>query len=102
MSNEFEEEETEHSWRLPPFRQHNSEEAGKLREYVARIEKIDEEKAELAEMSREIYGEVKAAGFDPKVVRALIAERKKRERDPEKFKFFEDSLDLYRHAVGMV
>ncbi len=51
--------------------------AARLRSLVERIERLEGEKAELADDIKGIYVEAKSAGYDPKVLRALIAERKK-------------------------
>lgn len=48
----------------------------KLRQFVARIERLEGEKAELAADIREVYAEVKSFGLDPKIMRKVIALRK--------------------------
>jgi len=48
----------------------------KLRQFVARIERLEAEKAELAADIREVYAEVKTFGFDTKVMRKVISLRK--------------------------
>lgn len=74
--------------------------AGKqLRSFVERIERLEEEKAGLGEDIRQVKLEAKAAGFDTKVITAIIRERKK---EPAEVQEFESILDLYRHALGMV
>ena len=50
--------------------------ADKLRQYTARIEKLEAEKAELGADIREVYAEVKSFGFDVKTLRRTIALRK--------------------------
>ena len=69
----------------------------KLRQYVDRIERLEAEKAELAADIREVYGEVKDFGLDPKIVRKVVALRKKdaSERAEE-----EALLDMYIDVVG--
>ncbi|MBS4049396.1 MAG: DUF2312 domain-containing protein [Alphaproteobacteria bacterium] len=47
-----------------------------LRSLVARIERLEEEKKGLSDDIREIYAEVKAHGFDPKIVRQVVRLRK--------------------------
>jgi len=48
----------------------------KLKQFVARIERLEAEKAELAADIREVYAEVKTFGFDTKVMRKVISLRK--------------------------
>lgn len=48
----------------------------KLKQFIARIERLEGEKAELAADIREVYGEIKSFGFDTKVVRKVISLRK--------------------------
>ena len=48
----------------------------KLKQFIARIERLEGEKAELSADVREVYAEVKAFGFDTKVLRKVIALRK--------------------------
>jgi uncharacterized protein (UPF0335 family) len=47
-----------------------------LRSIVDRIEQLEEEKAALAADIREVYGEAKANGFEPKVLRQVVRLRK--------------------------
>lgn len=69
-----------------------------LKQIVARIERLEEEKAALAGDIREVYGEAKSAGFDVKVLRQLIRLRK---LDAAELNEREALLDVYRRAVGM-
>ena len=73
--------------------------AGQLKSIVERIERLEEQKAHLADDIREIFAEAKAYGFDPKVLRDVLRIRKmdKSERDER-----EAVLDTYLHAIGMV
>lgn len=48
----------------------------KLKQFIARIERLEAEKAELAADIREVYAELKSFGFDSKVVRKVISLRK--------------------------
>jgi uncharacterized protein (UPF0335 family) len=73
--------------------------AGQLRAIVERIERLEEEKKEVAEQIKEVYAEAKANGFDGKTLRKVVSLRKKpvEERQEE-----EALLDLYLSALGMV
>jgi len=72
--------------------------ADRLRSIVERIERLNEEKAGLSNDIKDIYTEAKSAGFDAKVLRQLIAIRK---RDAAEVEEMETMLDVYRHALGM-
>ena len=69
-----------------------------LRRFVARIERLEEEKAALAADIREVYAEAKGNGFDTKVLRQVIRLRKidKAERQE-----MDAILELYLEALGM-
>lgn len=68
----------------------------KVRQFVARIERLEAEKAETAADIREVYAESKTFGFDPKILRKTIALRKidANERDEQ-----EALVELYMDAV---
>jgi uncharacterized protein (UPF0335 family) len=76
---------------------HNSIAADRLRSLVERIERLEEERKTLAGDIKDIYAEAKSAGFDPKVIRALIAERK---QDAAEVEEHQTLLDVYRRALG--
>jgi uncharacterized protein (UPF0335 family) len=65
---------------------------------VARIERLEEEKAALATDLREVYAEAKANGFDTKGLKAVIRIRK---QDENKRKEEAAVLVTYLHALGM-
>lgn len=69
-----------------------------LRALVERIERLEEEKATIAEDIKQVYAEAKGTGFDTKVLRRVIAIRK---QDAAERQEFEAVLDLYLHALGM-
>ena len=72
---------------------------GQLRSIVERIERLEEEKATIADDIKEVYAEAKANGFDVKILRKVVRLRKvdRAEREEE-----EALIDLYLHALGMV
>lgn len=70
----------------------------RIKSFVERIERLEQEKADLAEDIKEIYAEVKAVGFDVKILRKIIALRK---MDPEKRSEEQAILELYMTALGM-
>ena len=69
-----------------------------LKSFVERIERLEEEKAALAADIREVYAELKAHGFDPKVVRQVVRLRK---MDRNEVQEQEALLDTYKAALGM-
>ncbi|MGE3623373.1 MAG: DUF2312 domain-containing protein, partial [Bdellovibrionales bacterium] len=48
----------------------------RLRSFIKRIEKVEEDKAAMSEDLKEIYSEAKSAGFDTKIIRKIISLRK--------------------------
>lgn len=72
--------------------------AGRLRSFVERIERLDEEKRALADDMKDVFAEAKAAGYDVKVMRQVIRLRK---MDAEKYQELEALLDIYKAALGM-
>lgn len=70
-----------------------------LRQIVARIEKLEEEKKEISEFISDAYKEAKSNGFDVKVLRKIISLRK---RDKSQIAEEEEIMDLYKHALGMI
>lgn len=73
--------------------------AGKrLKSFLERIERLEEEKAGLSEDIKDIYAEAKAVGFDTKTMRKLIRLRK---MDLEKRREEDELLELYKAAIGL-
>ncbi|MBM3732867.1 MAG: DUF2312 domain-containing protein [Acidimicrobiia bacterium] len=72
--------------------------AERLRSFVERIERLEEEKSALGGDIREVYSEAKGAGFDVKVMRQVMRLRKldKSARDEQ-----EAVLETYLRALGM-
>jgi len=69
-----------------------------LRTIVARIERLEEEKAALSTDLKEVYAEAKGNGFDVKALRTVIRLRK---QDETKRREEEAVLTTYLHALGM-
>lgn len=73
--------------------------AAELRQFIERIERLEEEKKALADDVRDVYAELKGRGYDAKAVRKLIALRKKDTAERQE----EDAiLETYMAALGMV
>jgi uncharacterized protein (UPF0335 family) len=69
-----------------------------LRSIVERYERLEAEKKDIADAQKEVMAEAKARGYDTKVLRKVIALRKK---DPQEISEEEAILELYREALGM-
>lgn len=72
--------------------------ANELRQFVERIERLDAEKKDLAEQQKEVMAEAKARGYDTKVMRKVIALRK---RDADDIAEEEAVMEMYKEALGM-
>ena len=70
----------------------------RLRSFIERVERLEEEKKALAEDIREVYSEAKSAGFDVKIMRQVIRLRKLEASDRQEQ---EAILELYLQALGM-
>ena len=70
-----------------------------LKELVSRIERLDQEKAEIAEQIKEVFAEAKGNGFDVKIMRIVLRLRKK---DRAKRLEEEAVTDLYLSALGEI
>ena len=68
----------------------------KLKQFIARIERLEGEKAELAADIREVYGEIKSFGFDTKVMRKVISLRKQEAHERAEQ---EALIDMYMGAL---
>lgn len=70
-----------------------------LRSIIGRVEKLEEEKANVSADIREVFAEAKGNGFDVKAIRTIIRMRK---MDASEREEAETILDTYLHALGMV
>ncbi|MCZ4352974.1 DUF2312 domain-containing protein [Roseovarius aestuarii] len=73
--------------------------ADELRQFIERIERLDAEKKDLAEQQKEVMAEAKGRGYDTKIMRKVIALRK---RDKDDIDEEEAVLEMYKEALGMV
>jgi len=69
-----------------------------LRAFVERYERLDQEKKDIADAQKEVMAEAKGRGYDTKVLRKIVALRK---RDPQDLSEEEAVLELYKEALGM-
>jgi uncharacterized protein (UPF0335 family) len=70
----------------------------RLKSFIERVERLEEEKKALAEDIRDVYSEAKATGFEPKIIRKIVSLRK---TNLEKRREEQELLDLYMSAIGM-
>lgn len=70
-----------------------------IKALVERIEKLEEEKTAIAEDIKEVYAEAKGNGFDPKIIKKVIALRK---QDAQKRAEEQAVLATYMDALGML
>jgi uncharacterized protein (UPF0335 family) len=82
---------------------HNRKKVGglavdQLKSIIARVEKLEEEKAGIGADIRDVFAEAKGNGFDVKAIRTII---KLRKMDTSEREEQETILDTYLHALGM-
>lgn len=72
--------------------------ADELRQFVERWERLEAEKRDIADQQKEVMAEAKGRGYDTKVIRKVIALRK---RDRDDIAEEEAILEMYKQALGM-
>jgi uncharacterized protein (UPF0335 family) len=73
--------------------------ADRLKSFVERIERLEEERAAIASDIRDIYSEAKGVGYDVKTMRKIVSLRKMDAADRAE----QDAmLDVYKHALGLI
>ena len=73
--------------------------ADELRQFIERFEQLESEKKDVTEQQKELMAEAKGRGYDTKVMKKVIALRK---RDRDDIAEEEAILDMYKAALGMV
>lgn len=71
--------------------------AQRLKSFIQRIERLDEEKRTLSSDIREVYAEAKSGGFDPKIMRKVVALRR---LDKAERQEMESLMQVYLDAIG--
>jgi len=71
----------------------------RLRSFIERIERLEEERRTLAADIKEVYAEAKGSGFDAKIMRQIIRIRR---MDKDDLDEQETLLDIYKRALGML
>ena len=72
--------------------------ADELRQFIERFERLEAEKKDIAEAQKEVMAEAKGRGYDTKVIRKVIALRK---RDKDDIAEEEAVMEMYKEALGM-
>ncbi len=72
--------------------------ADELRQFIERFEQLEAEKADVAAQQKELMAEAKGRGYDTKVMRKVIALRK---RKPDEIAEEEAIMEMYKAALGM-
>ena len=72
--------------------------ADELRQFIERYEQLEAEKKDITEQQKEVMAEAKGRGYDTKVLRKIMALRKRKADDIAEE---ESILDLYKQALGM-
>jgi len=72
--------------------------ADELRQFVERFEQLESEKKDISEQQKELWAEAKGRGYDTKVMKKLVALRK---RNADDIAEEEAVLELYKNALGM-
>lgn len=72
--------------------------ADELRQFIERYEHLEAEKKDITDQQKEVMAEAKGRGYDTKVLRKIIAIRK---RKPDEIAEEEAMMELYKAALGM-
>ena len=67
-----------------------------IKQFIERVERLEQEKADIAESIKEVFSEIKHRGFDVKAIRTILKERK---ADPNDLAEQEVIVDLYKSAL---
>lgn len=70
-----------------------------LKQYIEKIERLEQEKVEVMQYIREAFADAKSQGFEPNIIRKILKERK---MDANKIEEEENLLIMYKRALGML
>jgi uncharacterized protein (UPF0335 family) len=70
----------------------------RLRAFIERIERLEDEKKDVQEQIKEVFAEAKGVGFDARIMRQLLRLRRLRDADRSEQ---EELLEIYKTAIGM-
>jgi uncharacterized protein (UPF0335 family) len=71
----------------------------RLKSFIERIERLEEERRALGQDIKEVFSEAKGTGFDPKIMRQVIRLRR---MDKDDLDEQESLIDIYKRALGML
>lgn len=77
---------------------HNMASDQQLRQYIERVERLEEEKKGVTDDIRDVYSEAKSMGYDPKVMRKIVRDRKVPKHD---FMETKAVYEVYASALGL-
>jgi uncharacterized protein (UPF0335 family) len=99
---------SDHPTGTPPMKETEADKAvrdsafrvtgAELRAFIERIERLAAEKKDLADQQKEVFAEAKGRGYDTKIIRRVIALRK---REPDDIAEEEAVLEMYKEALGI-
>lgn len=72
--------------------------ADQLKAYIDRIERLEEDKAGIADDIKDVFGEAKSNGFDVKAMRGILKLRRMNANERTEAEYM---LDLYKRALGI-
>jgi uncharacterized protein (UPF0335 family) len=72
--------------------------ADELRQFIERVERLNSEKSDIAEATKEVLAEAKGRGYDPALMRKIVALRK---RNSDDIANEECVMETYKEALGM-
>ena len=72
--------------------------ADELRQFIERFEQLESEKKDVNEQQKELMAEAKGRGYDTKVMKLVMAQRR---RKPDDLAEEEALMDMYKAALGM-
>ena len=71
----------------------------KLKSFIERVERLEEERKAIGDDIKDIFGEAKSQGFDAKIMKKVIALRR---MDSGKRREEQEMLDLYMQSLGLL
>jgi uncharacterized protein (UPF0335 family) len=70
-----------------------------LLKIITQIEALEDQKKQIAEDIKDVFGEAKNRGFEPKIIRKILSLRK---REPAEVDEEQSLLEIYMRAIGML
>lgn len=71
----------------------------RLKSFVERIARLEDEKKVIGEDVKDVYTEAKSVGFDTKILRKVV---KRYQMDPDKRREEDDLIETYEHALSQL